>query len=228
MKQRKYDYYVADFETSVFPGQTSTEVWAAALVPLWSEDVKIDNNIDDFLKYIVHLKGNQIVYFHNLKFDGSFLLDFFLRVKQYKQARTEGKNITDFHFVDDKDMKNGEFKYVISNMGQWYSVTLKIKNKFIEFRDSLKLLPFSVEQIGKGFKTKHRKSSIEYIGERHAGGVIKEHEKVYIANDVLVVKEGLEILFSDGHNKMTIGACCLSEFKSTFFEKEDYDRLFQT
>ena len=33
--------YMADFETTVYDGQTSTEVWAAALVKIGTEDVVI-------------------------------------------------------------------------------------------------------------------------------------------------------------------------------------------
>ena len=54
---------------------------------------------------------------------------------------------------------------------------------------------------------------------------ITEEEQGYIANDVLVVKEALEIMFSQGHNKLTIGSCCLEEFKHTWF-KEEYESLF--
>ena len=110
-------------------------------------------------------------------------------------------------------MKNNTFKYSISNMGQWYSITVKLKGKYIEIRDSLKLLPFSVKRIGTSFATKHKKLDMEYEGLRYAGCPITEEEQAYIANDVLVVKEALEIMFSEGHKNLTIGSCCLSEYK---------------
>lgn len=96
----------------------------------------------------------------------------------------------------------------------WYSITQKLpNNKLLEFRDSLKLLPFSVEVIGKSFATKHKKLDMEYTGYRYAGCEITEKEREYIANDVLVVKEALEIMLEQGHDKSTIGSCCLEEFK---------------
>lgn len=55
---------------------------------------------------------------------------------------------------------------------------------------------------------------MEYKGFRYAGCTITDDEKKYIANDVLVVKEALEIMFEEGHNKLTIGSCCLSEYKN--------------
>src|SRR5699024_10071722 len=81
-------------------------------------------------------------------------------------------------------------------------------------RDSLKLLPYSVDRIGKSFGTKHKKLDMDYEGLRFPWCEITDEEKEYIANDVLVVKEALEIMFKEGHDKLTIGSCCLAEYKA--------------
>ena len=54
---------------------------------------------------------------------------------------------------------------------------------------------------------------MEYVGYRYAGCTITDDEKRYIANDVLVVKEALEIMQNEGHDKLTIGSCCLAEYE---------------
>ena len=54
-------------------------------------------------------------------------------------------------------MPNKSFKYSISDKGMWYTIALKVNGHVIELRDSLKLLPFSVKQIGQSFATKHKK-----------------------------------------------------------------------
>lgn len=213
VRTRNYEYYVCDFETTVFKDQTYTEVWAAALVKLWSEDVEIYQSISEFLDGVFDLGCNIIGYFHNLKFDGNFIIDYLLR-NNYKWNRTSERN-----------MNNNDFKCAISDRGAWYTITIKHKNNIIEFRDSLKLLPFSVERIGKSFKTEHKKLNMEYEGFRFAGCVITPEEREYIANDVLVVKEALEIMFERGHQKLTIGSCCLEEFKQTY-DKQDYQNFF--
>lgn len=213
MRTRNYKYYVCDFETTVYKGQQYTEVWAAAVVELNTEDVTILHSIQDFLGYIFSLNVNIVGYFHNLKFDGNFIIDWLLR-NDYKWNRVaEGK------------MKTNEFKCAISDRGAWYTITIKKGQTVIEFRDSLKLLPFSVKRIGKSFKTAHKKLDMEYEGFRYAGCEITEKEKEYIANDVLVVKEALEIMFERGHKKLTIGSCCLEEFKSTY-DKTDFKNFF--
>lgn len=213
MRTRNYEYYMADFETTVYEGQEYTEVWAVAIVKLWDDNVEILHSLPDFLSYIFAQKTNIVCYFHNLKFDGNFILDYLLRNGYTWNRVAEGK------------MYNKQFKCAISDRGLWYSITVKMHNMIIEFRDSYKLLPFSVKRIGKGFQTKHRKLDMEYEGFRYAGCVITDKEKEYMRNDVLVVKEALEIMFERGHQKLTIGSCCLEEFKSTY-DKIDYKNFF--
>lgn len=226
MKIRKFKTFVGDFETTVFDGQTNTEVWASASVELNTEEVKIFHSINDQFEYFKSLKQNVMVYYHNLKFDGSFWLSFLLSDLKLQQAYLPlNEEETDVEWLQEKHMPNNSFKYSISDMGQWYNIIIKVNNHIIEIRDSLKLLPFSVEEIGESFKTKHKKLDMEYTGYRYAGCEITEEEKKYIANDVLVIKEALEIMFQQGHNKLTIGACCLAEYKN-IVTKKDYDILF--
>ena len=226
MNTRKYRYFTGDFETTVYKGQVNTEVWASACVELFTEDVKIFNSIDEQYKYFLSLDCNVCVYYHNLKFDGAFWLSYLLVDLGYEQAYVKhSDDINDMEWLPPKEMKNKTFTYSISNMGQWYRITIKDKNRFIEIRDSLKLLPFSVKRIGESFGTKHKKLDMEYTGFRYAGCEITDSEKEYIANDVLVVKEALEIMFTEGHNKLTIGSCCLAEYKKSIGGK-NYERLF--
>lgn len=219
--------FSCDFETTVYDGQTETEVWASACVELYTESVNIFHSISEQFEYFKQQNCNIIAYYHNLKFDGSFWLSFLLRDLQLEQAfnnyNTEG---TLGEWYNNKEMSNNSFKYTISELGQWYTITIKINNYIIELRDSLKLLPFSVKEIGKAFKTKHQKLEMNYTGYRYSGCIITEQEREYISNDVLVVKEALEIMFEQGHNKLTIGACCLDEFKKTFHDKREYEALF--
>lgn len=223
-RPKKVKYLVGDFETTVYEGQKNTEVWASAIVEMFTEDVFIFHSIDETWEYLSSLKSNLIVYFHNLKFDGNFWISFFLNKLHFKQAYT-GDGVNTCEWKHDKEMYNNTFKYTISEMGQWYRIKVKINNKVIEFRDSLKLLPFSVKEIGEAFKTKHQKLDMEYTGFRYAGCEIKPEEKKYIANDVLVVKEALEIAFQEGHNRLTIGSCCLAEYKQIVGE-DDWKRRF--
>ena len=226
MRLRKYEYFVGDFETTVYEGQEKTEVWAAAIVPLWSEDVQVFHSIGELYDYMVGLNRHIIVYFHNLKFDGEFWLYYLLHNLKYDQAIEQtGPDDVDLSWKKEQFMSNHTFKYSISEKGYWYSITIKENNHFIEIRDSLKLLPFSVKRIGESFRTKHKKLDMEYEGYRYAGCSISPEEIEYIKNDVLVVKEAVEIMFEEGHKQLTIGSCCLEEFK-TIISKETYEKMF--
>lgn len=231
MKQREYRYFMGDFETTVYKGQVNTEVWASALVELFSDKVTILHSIAETFDYLVSLNCNVVVYYHNLKFDGAFWLSYLLVDKKFTQAYDKiGDKETDVKWKQQFKMFNNTFKYSISDRGVWYSIVVKVKNHFIEIRDSLKLLPFSVKRIGESFGTKHKKLDMEYTGFRYAGCEITKEEQEYIANDVLVVKEALEIMFKQGHNKLTIGSCCLEEYKkicrSSLEIQLDYAEMF--
>ena len=226
MKAEEKRRFMGDFETTVFKGQKFTEVWASAVVELGSEDVRIFHSIGDTFDYLVSMDTDLIIYYHNLKFDGNFWLSYLMTVLHYTQA-TDGdpqamEDLVDFQ--KPSEMKNRTFLYTISDLGQWYRIMIKTHGHTIEIRDSLKLLPFSVEQIGQSFMTKHKKLEMEYEGVRYAGCEITPEEQRYIANDVLVVKEALEIMLEEGHSKLTIGSCCLDEFRQ--LTGPAYQRLF--
>ena len=226
MKIRDFRYFMCDFETTVYKGQTNTEVWASASVELFTEDVNIFHSIREQFDYFKLLKTNICCYYHNLKFDGNFWLSFLLIDLGFSQAyEALNDEETEIKWLEEKHMKNNTFKYSISDKGQWYTIIIKVGGYYIEIRDSLKLLPFSVRRIGQSFGTKHKKLDMEYTGFRYAGCEITPQEKEYIANDVLVVKEALEIMFTEGHNKLTIGACCLAEYKR-IITTQDYDEMF--
>lgn len=214
-RHKKTKVYVGDFETTVYDNQTFTEVWASALVPMYSEDVVVVNSIGKTYDYLVDQKCNCVVYYHNLKFDGEFWLYYLVKVLGFSQACViDEEEPSNTMWIKPREMPDKSLVYTISDRGQWYKITFKVNGKLIELRDSLKLLPFSVKEIGRSFKTKHQKSEIEYKGVRHAGGKISPEEQEYIKNDVLVVKEALEFMYEQGHKRLTIGSCCLTEYKN--------------
>lgn len=207
--------FAADFETVNYDGATSTEVWSAAFAELYKDDEPtVYTNLDDFMDFFLKIhKGSAILYFHNLKFDGSFLVDWLLR------------HNFDFVHCERKELKSGQFDALIGKMGRWYSLTIKYKSKFIEIRDSVKLLPLSLEKLGVSFNLPHRKLEMDYKLHRHANELITDEELRYIKNDIYVLKEALEFTFGEGHTRLTIGSCCFNEFKS-FYTKNEWDYFF--
>ena len=102
--------------------------------------------------------------------------------------------------------------------GQFYSITLYFekKNKKVHkvtFYDSLKIIPFSVEQIAKSFNLSLSKLEIDYKKERPKGHRLSLDERKYITNDVLIVAKALKVLFDEELQKMTQGSNALNDFK---------------
>lgn len=217
--------YALDFETlCIDDEQLDTWVWSSAGAEINGEDVFIHHSIEETYHYFISLKDNIKGYYHNLKFDGSFWLDYLLKVEKLQQAHDGSV------WLSNKDMPNNSFKYLISDMGQWYSITIKTEHgKIIEFVDSLKLIPFSLAQAGKAFNTNHQKLTMEYNGYRDKSYIFSAEEKEYILNDVLCLKECIEYMISQGHSRATIGSCCMHEYKHKFmspYEKDEFKMLF--
>lgn len=231
--------YACDFETTVYEGQTNTEVWAAGIVGVENPlPATIFHSIDEFMEHVINLakmnNDNTVLYFHNLKFDGSFILNWLLRNKHFKEGFVDGENP---HMKDIRELGNNEYVYLISDMGQWYNIRIKLTGRVsLVIRDSLKLLPFSLKVLGDSFKTEHRKLSMVYTGYRYAGCEITPEEEEYLKNDLYVLKEALEIAKAEGACKNTIGGCAVHEFKQTFrsgiqtesgvFDINDWKTLF--
>ena len=229
--KKELSYYVGDFETTVYEGQESTEVWASGICELYTEDAVILHSIEDTYEYLRNLDKDLIIYYHNLKFDGTFWM-YFLLTHGFHEAVYDFTSEENFTFMKEKFMKRNTFRYSISDMGQWYQVVIKTnKDRYIYIQDSYKLLPFKLKKIGKSFKTKHQKLEMEYEGYRYAGCYISPEEEEYLKNDLYVIKEALEIMLNEGHDRMTIGSCCLQEFKTNFLLDnllidKDWDRFF--
>lgn len=215
--------YVADFETTVYKFQKITQVWASAICEVGNEDenlVLVDNSIETFFERVYKLKGNIKIYFHNLKFDGSFILNYMLsNPNEFKPAIfwiKDNDNVIPI-FKRRNILDNGEFTYLISDKGLFYSILLKKNGRTIEFLDSYKLIPASVAEIGKTYSDLN-KLDLDYKKIRYPGWKITAKERKYICRDVIIMSKGLSLFFSKGYTKMTIGACAMQEFrKSDYF-----------
>lgn len=196
--------FTADFETAVWK-DNETWVWAWAVCEIGNEEnLQIGNNIDDFIEFCKKEK-NSSFYFHNLKFDGEFIIYW---------ALTHGFS----HVTANEDIKENTFTTLISYMGQFYTITLYFekKNKKVHkvtFFDSLKIIPFSVDAIAKSFNLEISKLKIDYKKERPKGHELTLEEKEYIKNDVLIVAKALKVLFDEDLKKMTQGSNALNDFK---------------
>ena len=201
--------YAGDFETTV--DEEDCRVWAYSLCNVENPfEFIYGNSIDDFFKFCEAYLHNYKIWFHNLKFDGVFIINYLL---------THGF----VHIRDKKDRDDKTFTTLIGDMGQFYSITVYFKvtnhhtNK-VEFYDSLKLFPgFSVERIATAFNLPIRKLKIDYKKKRPIGWELTKEEIDYIRNDVEIVSRALKEMFNRKLTKMTIASNAISNFREHFY-----------
>ena len=205
---------IADFETTT--DEKDCRVWSWGLVELEDpvyDKVEIGTDIDSFIERI--MKYNATCYFHNLKFDGYFILDYLLK--------------NDYHHVQTDYIKRvGTFKTLINAMGNFYSISVKWPNGNIcEFRDSYKKLPFTVKRIAKAWGMEESKGIIDY--SLHNGPItpITAEEEDYLRKDVCIVGQALKILYDENHKRLTTGSDALAEYKSVI-GTDTFKRWFPT
>ncbi len=206
--------YCADFETITDENDCRVWAWAIVDVKTPSEDnVLYGNNLNEFMKYSFY--RNKTIFFHNLKFDGEFIIYWLL------------KN----GYVYSADKEDKSFSCLISSQGQFYEIDVIHKNfktryHHTVFRDSLKKLPFSVSIIAKAFNLKMSKLTIDYDEFRPINHRLTIEEIDYIKADVCIVAQALSHQFSRGLKKMTIGSDALNNYKDTIGGKNCFTATF--
>lgn len=202
---------VADFETTTTPDDV--RVWAVCGVDIeTSQTVFLDTSIDRFMDWLS--TRNTACYFHNLKFDGEFILHWLL---------SHGYKHNDSN-------EAGTFSTLITDEGVFYSITviferLNKQYKKVTFFDSLKKLPFKVATISKAFELEDEKLVIDYYAYRPPDHILTEDEKRYIVNDCRIVAQALKIQFEKGLNKMTNASDAMNGYKE-IITKKNFERWF--
>lgn len=208
-KKKRADL-VADFETTTTADDCRVWAWGLAYVSE-PDTVEIGQDLVSFLERIA--QESSVVYFHNLKFDGTFILDWMLK-HGYE------------HSTNMSPQSPGEFTTLISDMGKWYQMSVMWGNgNTTQFRDSLKKLPMSVSHVAKSFKLEEGKGEIDYEAPRPVGHVITADESDYIRRDVSIVAHALKLTMAEGMTKLTVASDSLAEYKQLFGGKM-FDRMF--
>ena len=197
------NWYSCDFETitDIENGKRYARVW------LWVITNVADNSkfytgttIESFIQKLRSFKNPIRCFFHNLKFDGSFILP---------ALHSKG-----FVYNDErKKLNKKEFTCRIVN-NIWYSITfLNSNGKYIDINDSLKLCPFSVEQIAKKLGYPY-KTCIDYIAYRPKDYKPTQKEIDYCYRDTEIVAKMLKDFAERGIDKLTISSSAMSIFKN--------------
>lgn len=213
---KKVYKFVADFETTT--DINDCRVWASCVCDIETLNiVQLSNNIEDFINFIsVNSKKKSLeIYFHNLKFDGEFIISYL-----YQNG-----------FVYNDFLSTGKtFRTVISDMGLFYKLEIKFhdskSSRIVVIKDSLKIIPLKVSQMAKAFGLKTLKGEIDYNKYRKPNHILTADEIAYIKNDVLIVAQSLKAMFDLGLNKMTIAGNALNNYKESIGGKYKFRDYF--
>lgn len=207
MARRSISSRCADFETTTNPLDCRVWSWGSMAVDDYSDYV-IGIGVGSYVAYM--LSTPSVTYFHNLAFDGSFILDHILKDGYVWVAKNPGK---------------GQFSTVISNMNKFYSITIVSKEGVkVELRDSLKKIPLPVRDVPKAFNLESSKGDIDYEMERPIGYLPSQEEWNYLYRDIFIMAQAMRIILASGMKRLTVGADSLAEFKS--LHGKGFERTF--
>lgn len=144
---------------------------------------------------------NSTTYFHNLKFDGHFVIDALLKMG--------------FVHVLGRELGKEQFSSLISDMNRFYSITIKWANGCTtELRDSQKKFAnMSVKRVAESFKMEQGKGEMDYHAPRPPGHVPTEAELDYLYLDVKIVADALKLVIDNGMTKLTTASDSMAEYK---------------
>lgn len=203
-------WYEADFETTgedFYKQYGYVKVWLYAVCDENSEIVNYGSSMEEFMSWLRSVRGSRI-YFHNLKFDGNFIIDYLLR------------NGYEFNFGLKASDKKG-FSVLVDDMGSFYSIKINFSpTNQVEICDSLKLIPFKVEKIARDFDLPMRKGKIDYTDY-----TIDEDRLEYVYNDVKIVASALSELKKEGIDRLTIASSAYNYYKGSY-DNRDFKRCF--
>lgn len=198
LKDQKVKHMTADFETCLNEDKTDVRVWAWGLADIFTEEFEHGKDIESYLDRVLNDKTIYDIGFHNLKFDGNYLLPaIYKRGYEYVHNRI---------FMNDwksgKDMR-GKFTHSISDGGAFYNIIV-VKDKpaakntpsFVYFWDTMKLFPDSLKKVGEQYNTIHHKidEDAEFYEEtRPIGHDLTVEELKYLREDCLTLAEALRV-----------------------------------
>lgn len=198
-------------------------VWCAGYQRLFTERsdaLKVFGTIKDFVNALLQNETKK-VYFHNIKFDGQFLISYFLYLGYtYNEDLNQDKQMT----------------YIIDQTGTFYMLTVTFLNakgkvRRCRFIDSMKIYPYSLSVLAKQMKMPETKGDLDYEKVRYPNHKLTEEEYDYFRRDIAILKIAMETAYNKGYTKLTIGSNAMEQYKKTL-EREGkkgkyiFNRLF--
>lgn len=201
-------YLSCDFETTVNIEHTC--VWLAGNYNIFTGDFTYQRTIDEWFNWIQQYK-NSLVWFHNLKFDGGFILNYLM---------SHG-----YTWTNERKPPKNCFSTCISDMNQWYTMKINTGKAVINIRDSAKVIRLPVRDIPKAFGLSEKKGSIEYETYTEWPEHVTPEEIEYLRLDCVIVGKAIAQLWTNGHHSITSASNAMAAYRQDI-GKNNFAALF--
>jgi hypothetical protein len=204
--------YTADFETTT--DLDDCRVWAFAVCEIDNpEHVEYGKDLNEFIEWCKNHANCQL-YFHNLGFDGYFIIDWLER-NNWLWVESN-RAMTDFTYTT-----------LISDANQLYCITLNFSKAFrVKIYDSLKIVPLSISAMAKAYNLPILKGEIDYNAYREVGYEMTDEEREYIKHDVQIAAMVMKSFLDEGLTKMTAGSNALYNYKKMLGGARYFRRMY--
>ena len=195
--------YVADFETTTdidfqIDGYVRVYLWHARDIS--SDDEAVGFDIDSFIEWASNIPD--VVWFHNLKFDGSYVLNRILEMGwEFSSKQIRGKQT---------------YSQIVTAQGQWMQLVLRFGRHICKLQDSAKKFPgLSLEQIA-GVYGIEGKSHLDVFKRREPDYHASEEDIERVKGDTRILKIAMADLYECGYTKLTMASDAMNEFREIY------------
>lgn len=211
-KKRNKMILCADFETTSqaqYIRDNKSYVYLWCCKELETAKTSLGVNIIVFFNYLTsRLENNIICYFHNLSFDGEFIIWYLIE-----------NNFTPKYVTNIVDLNDFEFSHLTADNGSIYNIIVKRNDQIIEFRCSYKLMPVSIKALGVLVGVNKLDEEYDYDTYHDYTDIsqVNPIDIEYINNDVEIMRLSLLKAFELGINSMTIASSSYKNWLSKNF-----------
>lgn len=204
----------ADFETTSsyqyeIEGETKVYLWG--VMSLEKGNFTYGVNIKEFFDLLISIHSDLTVYFHNLSFDGDFIIWGLLKYG--------------FKPTYEDVLQEGEFTHITSDMGQIYQIKMCANGNEIVFQCSYKLLPVSIKDLGKLVGVSKLDETYDYncIRNYRSRDEVDEETVHYLHNDIEIMRRAILTAQEQGLTHLTLAGSAYGCWKETQYVFEKFD-----
>lgn len=201
-KELLEDVYYADFETTThanYERDGEVEVYMWGILHANGEEYYQGRTLFEFLRALTHEiaprnnkdKRKVSVWFHNLKFDFSFIENLFLRhgvAKYKKRSQVKLKQSFGYEYVTTRD-----------DMGNLYGATWYLgEERLISFKDSAKVFPTTISDLGPSVGLRKLDDEFDYTRLVDDDFEPSEMDDMYLYMDIEIMRRVMNRQIVDG------------------------------